>query len=170
LVQDRLEVERAGIVAVEAKRIEGQFQNRLDAARRDQEAQEAKIAQMERAELELRRKSTALDQQKRQLELTVTRQLDEEREAIRREAMIQEQTRSQSAQKSEADRSRLKLAEKDKTIDDMRKQVEELRRKSYQGSQQLQGEVQERELEAILRSQFPHDEFEAMQWGGLVET
>jgi hypothetical protein len=165
LVHDRLEVERAGIVAVEAKRIEGQFQNRLDAARRDQEAQEAKIAQMERAELELRRKSTALDQQKRQLELTVARQLDEEREGIRHEAMTLEQTRSQSAQKSEADRSRLKLAEKDKTIDDMRKQVEELRRKSYQGSQQLQGEVQERELEAILRSQFPHDEFEAIAVG-----
>ena len=47
----------------------------------------------------------------------------------------------------------------------MRKQVEELRRKSEQGSQQLQGEVQELELEAILRSQFPKDEFEPVAVG-----
>ena len=39
-------------------------------------------------------------------------------------------------------------------------QVEELRRKSEQTSQQLIGEVQEMELEAILRAQFPKDDFE----------
>jgi hypothetical protein len=47
----------------------------------------------------------------------------------------------------------------------MQKQIEELRRKSEQGSQQLQGEVQELELEALLRSKFPHDTIEPVPKG-----
>ena len=39
----------------------------------------------------------------------------------------------------------------------MQKQIEELKRKAEQGSQQLQGEVQELQLEALLRANFPHD-------------
>jgi len=223
LVQTRLETERATISAAEAKRIQGQFQNRLDTARREQEEQKAQIAKLEGVELDFRKKSTALDEEKRQLELTVARQLDAEREGIRREAATQEKTRSQAALaakdesladlsaqlvesrrvelevrkqrealesekqslelevmrrldeereqvreatlKQEQGRNRLKMAEKDKIIDDMRKQVEELRQKSEQGSQQLQGEVQELELEAILRCHFPKDEFEPVAVG-----
>ena len=47
--------------------------------------------------------------------------------------------------------------EKDQTITAMQKQIEELRRRAEQGSQQLQGEVQELELEAILTTKFPRD-------------
>jgi hypothetical protein len=36
----------------------------------------------------------------------------------------------------------------------MQKQIEKLKRKPEQGSQQLQGEVQELEIESILREQF----------------
>jgi hypothetical protein len=39
----------------------------------------------------------------------------------------------------------------------MQKQIEDLKRKSEQGSQQLQGEVQELQLEGLLRANFPHD-------------
>jgi hypothetical protein len=47
----------------------------------------------------------------------------------------------------------------------MKKQVEELRRKSDQGSQQLQGGVQELELEAMLRSTFLGDLIERIPKG-----
>ncbi len=60
-----------------------------------------------------------------------------------------------ATQKEEEESYLLKLAEKDKLLADMKKQVEELRRKSEQGSQQLQGEVQELELEAMLKAAFP---------------
>jgi hypothetical protein len=39
----------------------------------------------------------------------------------------------------------------------MQRQIEDLRRKAEQGSQQLQGEVQELALEALLRQKFPRD-------------
>ena len=54
----------------------------------------------------------------------------------------------------------MKDAEKEKVISDMKAQMEEMRRKMEQGSQQLQGEVHELDLEATLRAAFPHDVIE----------
>src|SRR5690606_21770756 len=51
----------------------------------------------------------------------------------------------------------MKVAEMQKQLDDQRKLVEEMRRKSEQGSMQLQGEVQELALEEMLRYAFPFD-------------
>jgi len=53
----------------------------------------------------------------------------------------------------------------------MQRQVEELKRKAEQGSQQLQGEVQELALEATLRAKFPRDLIEPVpkgEFGGDV--
>jgi hypothetical protein len=47
----------------------------------------------------------------------------------------------------------------------MQRQIEELKRKAEQGSQQLQGEAQELELEAILRGRFPRDTIEPVAKG-----
>jgi hypothetical protein len=52
---------------------------------------------------------------------------------------------------------KLKVMEKEHTIASMQKQIEELKRKAEQGSQQLQGEVQELEIESMLREHFPRD-------------
>jgi hypothetical protein len=56
-------------------------------------------------------------------------------------------------------------------MDGMRKQIEDLKRRAEQGSQQLQGEVLELELEAMLRSRFPRDAIEPVpkgEFGGDV--
>jgi hypothetical protein len=53
----------------------------------------------------------------------------------------------------------------------MQRQIEDLKRKAEQGSQQLQGEVLELELEAALRANFPHDAIEPVgkgEFGGDV--
>jgi hypothetical protein len=47
----------------------------------------------------------------------------------------------------------------------MTRQIEDLRRKAEQGSQQLQGEAQELELEALLRQKFPRDLLEPVPKG-----
>ncbi len=59
----------------------------------------------------------------------------------------------------------LKIAEKDKKLQDAEKQILELQRKIQQGSQQLQGEVQELELEQILKAEFPFDEIKEVPKG-----
>ena len=53
-----------------------------------------------------------------------------------------------------------KLAEKDLKITKLEKLAEELQKKAKQGSMEEQGEAFEQELENILRSCFPTDEFE----------
>ncbi|MDH4154180.1 MAG: DUF2130 domain-containing protein, partial [Nitrospira sp.] len=55
--------------------------------------------------------------------------------------------------------------EKEQTIASMQTQIEELKRRAEQGSQQLQGEVQELELEAVLRTKFPRDTIEPVPKG-----
>src|SRR5438067_12814529 len=47
----------------------------------------------------------------------------------------------------------------------MRRQIEDLKRKAEQGSQKLQGDIQELELEKTLRERFPRDEIESVKSG-----
>ncbi len=60
---------------------------------------------------------------------------------------------------SKGEAFKLKVAEKEQTIRSMQRQIDELKRKAEQGSQQLQGEVLELEMEK-LRTRFPSDVIE----------
>lgn len=119
-----------------------------------------KLAEAQKAEADLLRKQRKLDDQIRELDLTVEKRVQENLSEVRSKA------------KQEAEESlKLKVAEKEQTIASMGKQIEDLKRKAEQGSQQLQGEVQELELEAVLRAKFPFDSIEPVpkgEYGGDV--
>lgn len=148
-VEQKLRSERELLSKAAEERAAESYAQRLLAAEQELAEQRAKLAEAENAELALRREQRALEEEKRKLELEVERRLREERSRVR-----------VATQKEEEETYLLKLAEKEKVISDMKRQVEELRRKSEQGSQQLQGEVQELELESMLRSAFPADVIE----------
>lgn len=116
---------------------------------RESELAEAKtkLQEAQQAELALRTKTRELEEQKREFDLTLARTLDQERDKIR-----------ETAKKEAAEERALKDAEKEKLISDLRTQIDTLKRKSEQGSQQAQGEVMELELEELLRRHFPYDE------------
>ena len=81
-----------------------------------------KVSDANAAELQWRKERRMLEDQKNELELTVNRRLDEERALVRNEA------------KRAADEEyRLKEADKDKLVSDLRCQISELKRKSEQG-------------------------------------
>src|SRR5258706_2098558 len=110
----------------------------------DLSVKEKRLEEARGAELALRKEKLLLEDEKRSFELEKQRQMDAEREKIRKtatEEVLQEQ--------------RLKEKEKDKMIDDLKKSLEDAQRKATQGSQQLQGEVMELDLEATLRTTFP---------------
>lgn len=65
---------------------------------------------------------------------------------------------SETAEKKVKEELQLSLAEKDKMLADAIKANEELKQKLTQGSQQLQGEILELELEQTLKTEFPLDE------------
>ncbi len=155
----RLEQER--IAAEEAKKAKLAAQIDLDQKTKELadlnalvKEREAKLAEAQKAQADLLRKQRELEDAKRELELTVEKRVQEGLSVTREQA------------KKEAEESlKLKVLEKEQTIASMQKQIEELKRKAEQGSQQLQGEVQELELEALLRAKFPRDTIEPVPKG-----
>ena len=114
---------------------------------RDQlKEQTAALDAARRQERDLRKRERELEQQKADVELAVARTLDAERARIAAE----------TAQRI-AEEHRLKDAERERQLTELRRQIEDLRRRAETGSQQLQGEAGEGELEAILRDRFPTD-------------
>jgi hypothetical protein len=68
-------------------------------------------------------------------------------------------------QKNEEQRSKLKLSEKEKVIEQLNEQLKEAQRKAEQGSSQLKGEVQELAIEEWLSVNFPLDTIEEIKKG-----
>ncbi len=160
-VAEKLKLERGKIATEEAKKAKLALQMDIDQSTRAladlQEVvtqQNAKLAEAQKAQADLIRKQRELDDAKREVELTVEKRVQESLTATREQA------------KKEAEEGlKFKIMEADQTISSMQKQIEELKQKAEQGSQQLQGEVQELELETLLRAKFPRDTIEPVPKG-----
>ncbi len=76
-----------------------------------------------------------------------------------KEIKVNEAKIKEDAVKQVSEMARLEKLEFQKKISDMQKALEEAQRKGKQGSQQLQGEVLELDLEQKLIATFPNDEF-----------
>lgn len=145
-VAEKLEKERQHLADAALVKAQQQVTVELQDSQQQLAEVRAQLKNAQQTELELRKERRQLVEQKETLELTVNRKLDEERAKIR-----------EAAKKEAADERQLKDAEKDKLIGDLREQIEELRRKSEQGSQQTQGEVLELVIEDLLRRHFLFD-------------
>jgi hypothetical protein len=166
-VATRLDAERKQIATEEAARAKRQVE--LDVQGKDRqlaeltellESREQKLAEAQAQEAELLKKQRALDDEKRELELSVQKQVNEALEAVRGKAKLE-------AEEALA----LKVKEGETRIASMQQTIEELKRKAEQGSQQLQGEAQELVLEDALRARFPFDILEPVgkgEFGGDV--
>ncbi len=110
----------------------------------------------QKQELALRKDRLELEEKQRSFELEKQRELDKERDAIRTKTL-----------EEAAERTRMKEKEKDMVIDQLKKALDDAQRKASQGSQQLQGEVQELDLENLLRTTFPQDSIEPIGKGVL---
>ena len=138
-VQEQLKKDRAIIVAEEAKKAKSMLGDDLERKAKEildlQEIlrnRDEKLAEAQKTQVELLKKQRELDDAKREMDLTIEKRITESLEITRAQA------------RKEAEESlKLKVMEKEQTITSMQKQIEELKRKSEQGSQQLQGEVQE---------------------------
>ncbi len=166
-VAQKLQLERARIGAEEAQKAKLMLGHDLDQKTREinilQEVlkqNNAKLADAQKTQAELVRKERELDDAKREIDLTIEKRvqadLGAERDKAKREA---------------EEELKLKVMEKDQTITAMQRQIEDLKRRAEQGSQQLQGEVQELELEVLLTAKFPRDTIQPVpkgEFGGDV--
>lgn len=143
------------------KDIANEYENRLKLLQEADKEKEEKLKEARKKELEFLQKEQALKTKEEELELSLQRQLIEEREKLK-EQLAKEEADKLSIKEQEY---QLRMKEMEKQIEDQKKLVEEMRRKSEQGSMQLQGEVQELMLESLLQTTFPFDKIEEVGKG-----
>ncbi|MBQ6154648.1 DUF2130 domain-containing protein [bacterium] len=130
------------------------YQNEQAQLTQKLQAREDLLAKMRAENLEFLKQKDAWELEKQNLKLENQKELNAQRQKL------QEELSAKIAQEQQ-----LKMAEKDKKLADFELKVAELQRKLEQGSQQLQGEVLELELEDTLRQEFPDDIIEAIGKG-----
>ncbi|WP_419420985.1 DUF2130 domain-containing protein [Legionella sp. D16C41] len=160
-VQEQLQKERISIANEEARKAKLVLGNELEA--KSQELielqtilalREEKLAKAQQVQAQLLKQQRELEDAKREMDLTIEKSIQEGLAEIK-----------VKAQREAEDALQLKVQEKEETIFAMQKQIEQLKRKAEQGSQQLQGEVQELMLENMLQTKFPTDVIEPVAKG-----
>jgi hypothetical protein len=126
----------------------------LAEAQRALAERDEKLAEAQKAQVEFLRKQRELDDARREMDLTIEKSVQEKIGAAR-----------DQAKKDAEEALLLRVREKEETISSMQRQIEDLKRRAEQGSQQLQGEVLEMELESLLRTQFPRDDIQPVPKG-----
>lgn len=157
----QIEAEKKKLEEGIRKSVVTDFENQLKMLQQTAAENEEKLKEARKQQLQFLQKEQALKTREEELQLTVQKQLLEEREKLK-----------EQLQKEEADKLSLKeqeyqlrMKELEKQLDDQKKLAEEMRRKSEQGSMQLQGEVQELMLEELLQATFPFDKIEEVGKG-----
>jgi len=166
-VATQLQAERDHLIAKEAGKAKLASAAELEAKVREVtdlqevlEARDKKLAEAQKAQAALIKTQRELEDARRELELTIEKRVQDSLTEVH-----------EKAKRETEEGLKLKVLEKDQTIASMQRAIEELKRKAEQGSQQLQGEVQELELESVLRVKFPFDSIEPVpkgEFGGDV--
>lgn len=160
-VAEKLTAERQRIVGEEAakakQRAAADLEEKAKALAELQgvlKERDQKLAEAQKAQAEFLQKERKLEDDRRAMELTIQQRigagLDGERAKGKQEA---------------EEALGLRVKEREEQIASMQRQIEDLKRKAEQGSQQLQGEVLELELENMLRAKFPFDSVEPVPKG-----
>lgn len=164
-VAEQVAEKRAAIEHEAAKKARQKYDEQLDERNREKAEleeqirdQAEKLAESRKAELETRKKQRELDDKLKAADVELEKRLAE--------ALGPER---EKARKAADDDYRLKLEEEREKSRKLLEQLEEAKRRAEQGSQQLQGEIQEMDLEKRLREAFPRDTIEPVpkgQFGG----
>lgn len=169
-LRTRLEIERRQVAVQEAERAKQNVAADLERQARELADQQARLEALngklkaaQEQEAEFLRQKRVLEDERRELRLQVERQVQQELESVRR--LAQQQVEEQM---------RLQVQDKDDAIQTLRRQIDDLKRKAEQGSQQAQGEVLEIQAEQQLRTRFPMDDILPVpkgEFGGdLIQT
>ena len=153
-VTRQVEVERKRVVAEAAQAAEDKLGIQLRDAQQQLETQRTRLKEAQEAELTLRKRQRELEEAKDALQLEVARTLESERQKI-----------ADAARQQGAEAERLKLADKEKLITDLQREIQNLKQRAEQGSMQLQGETLELEMEQQLRAAFRFDEITEVKKG-----
>ncbi|MDP3698380.1 MAG: DUF2130 domain-containing protein [Nanoarchaeota archaeon] len=155
-LEDALKEERQKIEKEAKRKAEESISKDFKDLQEQVKEKSERLKEAEKQELQLRKEKRELADATEAFELEMQRKLDEEKKKIFEEAF------GKAEEKHE-----LKYKDILKINDDLKKQIQDLQKKSEQGSQKLQGEVLEEELENLLAEAFPTDEIVPISSGVL---
>jgi hypothetical protein len=149
-----LEKEKAQIAAAAAQKAGETYTAQLKELEEERNQKARQVQEYERKQLELLREKAGLEGKQKNFEMELEKRFLEKRKEL-----------EDTTVKREQELFDLKIKEYKLQMDQQQRLIEELRRKSEQGSMQLQGESQEILLEEILKEHFPFDKIEEVGKG-----
>jgi len=153
-IQNKLKIERAKIEKSLRSEMESENSERMKSLEDQIESKSAQLKEFNKAKADIERLKREKDSLREEIEL------EKEKEFTKKIA-----EEKQRIQKQAEESSFFKIKEKEKIIYDLKEQLEDAKRKAEQGSVQLQGEVQELEIENLLRQLYPIDEITEIKKG-----
>jgi len=156
-----IEEARAGIASEESKKARDKAARDIADKAKEAESLRAalkdndeKLAKAQEEQAKFLKERRVLEEEKREIALTIEKRVQEEADQIRMKAKAEQESSYH-----------LKQQESARTIEALTKQIGDLKRRAEQGSQQHQGEVLEIELEDLLARKFPYDEIKPVPKG-----
>ena len=154
LVSEKLKSERAKLETEVSKKVRADFSTEVEELRRQLEEKQAKANKATELQLEVEQIKRERKEREDSIRLEYEKKLSGE--LTKMESTIAERTSLQYE---------LKIAEREKQLSDLRKQLDEAKRKAEQGSMQTQGEVQELALQELLTELFRFDSVQEVSKG-----
>lgn len=153
-LNQKIEEEKQKIILEQSKNISEKFELELKLLKEENDNRKEENQSLKNEKLELLKKEEALLEKEKNFEL----KLLEEKKILKLE--LESQIKKEKDTEFE-----LKQKEKDTQIESMKKIIDDLKRKSEQGSMQIQGETLELEVESYLKEKFRFDEILEIQKG-----
>ena len=152
--EEEFEKQKLSLVTDTLKKANEETAAKLRSLEEEATLKTKQVQDLQKKELDLLRDKNALEEKQKNLEVEIEKRFLEKRKEI-----------EDGAIKREQEIFDLKTKEYKLQMEQQQKLIEELKRKSEQGSMQLQGESQELLLEEILNEHFPFDVIEEVGKG-----
>lgn len=162
-VSKKLEAEKTKLLATAKEEAAKKMELEMQDLKKADAEKEKELEEMRKKAIESMDKARELESKDKKRELEYAQKLDDASKKIVEQA------------KQEADEaSKMRLAEKDKQMEQLKKALEEANKKAEQGSMQIQGDAQETDLKLALQTSFTTDTIEDVPTGirgaDLVQT
>lgn len=144
--EEDFEKEKLSIQSVVEKKIKEELQQKMRSLEEETKVKTEQLQQFRKKELDLLREKNELEQKAINIEIEIEKRMLENRKKIELDVIQREKELFE-----------LRMKEKDIQMESLKKTIDDLKRKSEQGSMQTQGEAQELVLEDKLREYFPFD-------------
>lgn len=152
MAQFKLEIEKNAIEErkklefVAKEKAKSEVDLELKASKDELEAKSKQLIEMRNKEIEFLKKERDFADLRQQYDIEFQKKLLDTQRSI-----------EEAAKRKADEENQFAIKQRDMQLESMKQQIEVMKKKSEQGSMQLQGEVQEIVLEELLKSAFPFD-------------